>query len=428
MKQATRHSGAQSNNLTGTTLPISLSTQRKIKADVYKRFGLRPSFVYPDGTTLPGEADNLRSVTAIARLRAHALAESVRWGEPYVFLLADGILSWLVALVKGEKIVGGICGGEVATLESPPNITAAATGLAERDGEYKMLLRSFEKLPTWEQCRSRQAAQYLYDTTYAMLGWRPDLLQRNRANALQQRQIAETIHQTKGSLGDLWPAQEEQQLLMLIKAGDRAGARKRLNELLAAMFLDSPRLIVLKARILELLGYLVRVAIENTPDTVSLMSTHRQWMVRLIEASDFETLCSTVRDTLDDFMDQVARQVVSQGHLLIRRALAAIDAAIPGAVTLEQVSKATGINRFRMSRLFKQRTGLTFAQHVSERRVAYARNLLATTKRSCAAIAGEAGFTDQSHLTRVFRAATGTTPLAYRRAWLQNRNPTVKTT
>ena len=62
-----------------------------------------------------GGRDPLQAVAAVTRLRRHALAESVRWGEPYLFLLADGIVSWVVALVDGERVAGGLCGGEAAS-------------------------------------------------------------------------------------------------------------------------------------------------------------------------------------------------------------------------------------------------------------------------------------------------------------------------
>jgi transcriptional regulator GlxA family with amidase domain len=44
-----------------------------------------------------------------------------------------------------------------------------------------------------------------------------------------------------------------------------------------------------------------------------------------------------------------------------------------------------------------------------------ARRLLSDTLRPIADIAFETGFTDQSHLTRVFRRSLGETPAAFRK-------------
>jgi AraC family transcriptional regulator len=71
-----------------------------------------------------------------------------------------------------------------------------------------------------------------------------------------------------------------------------------------------------------------------------------------------------------------------------------------------------------LARTFRRRHGMTVGQYVRRLRVDYAMNALAG-KDSLSDIAAHAGFSDQSHLGRVFRMATGMTPrqfrLAYRR-------------
>lgn len=398
-----------------TGLFISSATCKAIRKHYRAAFGLTPILLHANGCTLTGEADPLQGIAAVTRLRQHALDESVRWGEPSPFLLADGIVSWVVALVDGDQVRGGVCGGEVASADAPPDAAGAARNLSGRERDENALKRHFERLPLWPQERLQVASEALFETVYAVSGWKPELLWRNRADATQQRQIAETIHQNKNTVSTRWPVQNEQQLLMLIRAGDHAGARKHLNQLLAAMFLDSPQLLVLKARVLELLGYLIRVAVEDEPDSVPLMLAHQIWLVRIIHVSTFEALCHTVREALDDFMVHVARQGLSRTHLHVRRALDFINQTVPQPITLDQVAAAVGVSRFRIAHLLKANTDHTFVQHVAARRVAFVRNLLETTSDSCAAIAVEAGFADQSHLTRVFRAAMGTTPACYRR-------------
>lgn len=398
---------------------MSAAAFKAIHTHTVAACGLAPILLDADGQTVSATDDDpLQAVAAVTRLRRHALTESVRWGEPYLFLLADGIVSWVLALVNGEQVLGGVCGGEAASASDPPDVAAAAGNLDEWGRDRALLTHHFEHLPLWPHQRFRQVSEALYETIYAVTGWQPRLLLRNRANAAQQRQIAEAIHQKKNTLPARWPVQDERQLLQLIRAGDHAGARKHLNTLLATMFLDSPQLSVLKARVLELLGYLVRVAVEDAPDSVSLMDTHQNWMVQIIHATAFEELCSTVRDALDDFMFQIVRQSLSRSHLHVRHALEAMRAALPGPFTLDEAAAAAGLSRFRIAHLLKERTGQTFGQHVTAQRVAHARKLLETTDRSCATIAAEAGFADQSHLTRVFRTATGTTPARYRRAFL----------
>jgi AraC-like DNA-binding protein len=270
-------------------------------------------------------------------------------------------------------------------------------------------------LAGWAQDRVRTAAQSLAELAYAVTGWRSERWQRNRAGADQQRQIAEAIHRGKGGGLRVWPLAQERQLLQLIRAGDLAGARRHLNQLLAEMFLDSPRQPVLQARALELLGYLVRVAVEDEPECAALMASHQAWIVRIIGTNDFESLCATVRDALDDFMGQVATQGLSLPARHVRRVLEHIESVLPRVPTLDEAARAAGVSRFRLAHLLKQSTGQTFGQHLARFRVDLASRILTTTSRDCADIAAELGFADQSHFTRVFRTVTGTTPARYRR-------------
>jgi AraC-like DNA-binding protein len=52
---------------------------------------------------------------------------------------------------------------------------------------------------------------------------------------------------------------------------------------------------------------------------------------------------------------------------------------------------------------------------IQESRIQHARHLLERTSQTCAEIAYEVGYADQSYFIRHFRRLTGTTPLRYRR-------------
>ena len=182
------------------------------------------------------------------------------------------------------------------------------------------------------------------------------------------------------------------------------------------MFLDSPHQPVLQARVLELLGYLVRVAVEDSPELASLMTTHQHWMERIISANTFEVLCQVVRDALDAFMREVAQQGLARTNLHVRQALDYVARNLTDTISLADAAQAAGVSRFRLAHLLKATTGQTLLQHVKRQRTEEARRLLENSSRSCADIASELGFTDQSHFTRHFREVAGITPAQYRRA------------
>jgi AraC family transcriptional regulator len=69
-----------------------------------------------------------------------------------------------------------------------------------------------------------------------------------------------------------------------------------------------------------------------------------------------------------------------------------------------------------LARTFRRFHGRSMGDYVTGLRVQHVCRALAQTETALAKIAADAGFVDQSHLTRVFRDALGTTPAKYRRA------------
>lgn len=81
-------------------------------------------------------------------------------------------------------------------------------------------------------------------------------------------------------------------------------------------------------------------------------------------------------------------------------------------VGLDELATAAGIGKFRLIRLFRDRTGLPpHALHVAHR-IRAARRLLEAGE-SIAATAAATGFADQSHLHRHFQRSLGITPAQY---------------
>jgi transcriptional regulator GlxA family with amidase domain len=86
-------------------------------------------------------------------------------------------------------------------------------------------------------------------------------------------------------------------------------------------------------------------------------------------------------------------------------------------VGLDELATAAGIGKFRLIRLFRERTGLPpHALHVAHR-IRAARRLL-ERGHSIAATAAATGFADQSHLHRHFRRSLGMTPGEYQRHFM----------
>lgn len=84
-------------------------------------------------------------------------------------------------------------------------------------------------------------------------------------------------------------------------------------------------------------------------------------------------------------------------------------------VTNEEAARACGLSRARFIRHFRTLMGLSFARFAQRHRLGQAASDLRRTDLPLKAIARQWGFTDESHLHRLFAAAYGCTPGEYRR-------------
>ena len=82
--------------------------------------------------------------------------------------------------------------------------------------------------------------------------------------------------------------------------------------------------------------------------------------------------------------------------------------------TAQALAEAAGVHRVHLSRRFRQHFGCSTTAYLRRLRVRAAAHAIASTETPLAAVALDAGFADQSHLSRTFKAATGVTPGQFR--------------
>jgi len=102
----------------------------------------------------------------------------------------------------------------------------------------------------------------------------------------------------------------------------------------------------------------------------------------------------------------------------IRRALVHIERHFTEALYLDDLAALAGLSVCRFVTVFRRQVGLTPHRFVCRERVRYARTLLADGVPAAQA-ALEAGFFDQSHLSRHFKSVYGVTPGRYLREQVQ---------
>jgi AraC family transcriptional regulator len=86
------------------------------------------------------------------------------------------------------------------------------------------------------------------------------------------------------------------------------------------------------------------------------------------------------------------------------------------SISIETLAELAELSPFHFSRVFKRATGMTPLQFVTRERMLQAQQLIRETSRSLIEIALEVGYTSPSHFAQVFRRMVGMAPMEFRNA------------
>jgi AraC family transcriptional regulator len=91
-------------------------------------------------------------------------------------------------------------------------------------------------------------------------------------------------------------------------------------------------------------------------------------------------------------------------------------------LTLDGLAGSVGVHPAHLARVFRQLQGCTVGDYVRRLRIEYACHCLRTSDIALATIALAAGFSDQSHFSRVFKRQTGLSPAVFRESVVSRKS------
>lgn len=104
--------------------------------------------------------------------------------------------------------------------------------------------------------------------------------------------------------------------------------------------------------------------------------------------------------------------------ILPRKSLALVkdfvDAHLHEPITIEQMSNLLGIGPWTLNRVLRRAGGCSAYAFVVGRRIDRAKHLLRNERLALKEVAALCGFSDQAHMTRMFKSKLGITPRQYR--------------
>lgn len=94
-----------------------------------------------------------------------------------------------------------------------------------------------------------------------------------------------------------------------------------------------------------------------------------------------------------------------------------LDEHYPERITLDQLEARFYINKYYLTRIFKDAFGQSITQYLQEVRITHAKHLLRFTKKPIETIGLECGFKSAEYFARVFKQTEGINGRSYRNLW-----------
>ena len=94
-----------------------------------------------------------------------------------------------------------------------------------------------------------------------------------------------------------------------------------------------------------------------------------------------------------------------------------LDENYANEISLDNLSNTFYINKFYLTRAFKDKYGTTINNYLLDKRIMKAKELLRYSNNSIDDIAKLCGIKDQNYFSRLFKKVEGTSPIKYRKMW-----------
>lgn len=88
-------------------------------------------------------------------------------------------------------------------------------------------------------------------------------------------------------------------------------------------------------------------------------------------------------------------------------------------ITLDDLASRFYINKYYLTRIFKEQYGSTITNYILELRITRAKQLLRFSEMPIEEVGNAVGINDANYFARIFRKIEGTTPHNYRKLWSQ---------
>jgi len=411
---------------------------KKVLSSFSKATGLRAFVVDPQGETLVTSEENeeycsfcnlVRSspegVEKCKRTYARAGLEASKYGKPYIFRCHAGLVVWAAPILIKEEYAGAICCGQVLMWE-PEDFFWEEIEEMTKDlpVDIKQLIAYAKQLEVLSAERVQGAADLLFIVSNYIMKTGVTTLTQRREICEHQARLSEEIQARKvletalKKLEDItvqgYSLDKERKLISLVRRGDKRGAMKALDDLLADILQNYSDLGEFKVRILELLIILSRAALEGGAKAKRLSLLNSQYIEEISKLKRTEELCHWVTKAIEQFIASIEEGNDIHNLHVVQKAGEYLKKHYREKITVKDVARSVYLSPCHLSKVFKQELGCTIMEFLTRVRIEEAKKMLRDPQYNVVQVADALGFKDPGYFTKVFKKSEGITPSQYR--------------
>ncbi len=214
-----------------------------------------------------------------------------------------------------------------------------------------------------------------------------------------------------------YPVETEQEIFECVKRGDADAAVIAcsrffdwMSEVYGAYIMD------VKLKALEFVLWAENIAYRKSGKTYRFMS-RKDYMPDLLAMSDLSQIKPWFLEKMRTACTWVNLRKERQADSVVDKARKYIEENYDRDISLDDVSRSVDISPFYFSKLFKDSTGSTFIEYLTNLRINKARELIEEGELTMKEIGMQVGYADANYFSRTFKKNVGVTPTDYREKW-----------
>src|SRR5699024_7167095 len=177
-----------------------------------------------------------------------------------------------------------------------------------------------------------------------------------------------------------------------------------------------------RLQVVDLLFSISKAAIQHGANPKQIMPLQIKYAKQLYEVESLDEMEATIFTVLEQYVDHMHENQSESSLKLEQEVLMYMDEHYASDISLDMLADEVSVSPNYLSHLFKQTTGSSFVDYLTELRMNHAKEMLADLHLTVYEIAIEVGYSSSQYFSRVFKKYTDVTPTQYRNNLLQAKS------